>query len=57
MWQDLWKPSTYPHDDKAQFSLSIDSFINKLTNHHWHTTKCKQVAFAGTAFWGMSHIH
>ena len=39
------KPSTYAHNDKAQFSLAIDSFINKLTSHHWHTTKSKQVCF------------
>ena len=24
----------YAHNDKAQFSLPIDSFIHKLTNHH-----------------------
>ena len=36
LWQDLWKPT---HNDKAQFSLPIDSFINKLINHHWHTIK------------------
>ena len=32
MWLDLQKPSTYVHNDKAQFSLPIDSFINKLRN-------------------------
>ena len=50
MWQYLWKPFTYAHNDKAQFSLPIDSFINKLTNHHWHTTKSKQVCFCWGCF-------
>ena len=51
MWQDLRKPSTYTRNEKAQFSLPIDSFIDKLTNHHWHINMS---AFVETAFWGMS---
>ena len=45
MGQDLRKPSTYAHNDKAQFSLPMDSFIYKLTYHHWRPTKSKQVCF------------
>ena len=45
MWLDLQKPSTYAHNAEAQFSLPIGSFINKLTNHHWQTSKSKQVCF------------
>ena len=50
MWLDLQKPSTYAHNDKAQFSLPFDSLIHKLTNHHWHTTKRKQVCFCWDCF-------
>ena len=56
MWLDLRKPSTYTHNDKAQFLLPIDSFIYKLTNHHWHLPKVNRSAFAETVFWGMSGI-
>ena len=41
-------PSTYAHNDKAQFSMSIDRFINKLTNYHRHNTRSKQVCSTGT---------
>ena len=44
------KPSIYAHNDKAQFSLSIYSFINKLTNRHRHTAKSKQACFCWGCF-------
>ena len=56
MWLDLWKLSTYAHNEKAQFSLPIDGFINKLTNHDWHTTKSSQVCFYWDHFWTMSDV-
>ena len=56
MWLDLRKPSTYTHNDKTQFLMPIDSFVYKLTNQHWHTTKVNRSAFAGTVFWGMSGV-
>ena len=56
MWLDLQKPSTYAHNYKAQFSLPIDGFINKLTNHHWHTTKSSQVCFYWDYFWAMLDV-
>ena len=49
----LWKPFTCAHNDKAQISLLIDGFINKLTSHYWHTTK-KQVCFCWNCF--LSHV-
>ena len=46
----LYAETTYAHNDNAQFSLPINSIINKLTNHHLHTTKSKQVCFCWDYF-------
>ena len=54
MLPDLQKTFTYADNDRPQFSLPINSYINKLTNHHCVTTKSN---FVGAAFWGMSDIH
>ena len=57
MWTDLWKPSTYAHNDKAQFHCqSIALSISKLTTTDT-LPKVNKSAFAGTAFWGTSGIH
>ena len=49
MWPDLPKPSTYAHHVKEQFSSSMDSSINKLTNYQYTTAKCWWVCF----YWGL----
>ena len=41
----IFKIITYTHNNKAQISLPINSIIDKLFNHHWYTTKSKQVCF------------
>ena len=43
------KPATYAHHIKEQFSPSMDSSINKLTNCQYTTAKCWQVCFC----WGL----
>ena len=45
----LPKPATYTHHVKEQFSPSMDSSINKLTNCQYTTAKCWQVCFC----WGL----
>ena len=49
MWLGLPKPATYAHYVKEQFSLSMDSFINKLTKCQYTTAKCWHVCFC----WGL----
>ena len=49
MWPALPKPATYTHHVKEQFSLSMDSSINKLTNCQYTTSKCWQVCI----FWSL----
>ena len=49
MWPALPKPATYAHHVNEQFSPSIDSSINKLTNCQYTTAKCWQVCFC----WGL----
>ena len=39
------KPATYAHQVKEQFSPSMDSSIDKLTNCQYTTAKCLQVCF------------
>ena len=56
MWLDLQKPSTYTHNEKAQFSLPIDSFIYKLITTTDTLSKVNRFAFAEAAFWGMSGV-
>ena len=43
-------PLTHTRTRYVQFSLPINSFINKPTNHHWHTNKSKQVCFCWDCF-------
>ena len=50
MWPALPKPATYTHHVKEQFSLSMDSSINKLTNCQYTTAKCWQVCFCWSLF-------
>ena len=50
MWPALPKPATYAHHVKEQFSLSMDSSINKLTNCQYTTAKCWQVCFCWSLF-------
>ena len=40
MWLALLKPSTYAHHGKEQFSSSLDSSINKLTNYQYTIAEC-----------------
>ena len=40
MWPALPKPSTYAHHGNEQYSLSMDSSINKLTDYQYTTAKC-----------------
>ena len=49
MWPALPKPAIYAHYVKEQFSPSMDSSINKLTNYQYTTAKCWQVCFC----WGL----
>ena len=49
MWPALPKPATYAHHVNEQFSPSMDSSINKLTNSQYTTAKCWQVCFS----WGL----
>ena len=49
MWPALPKPATYAHHVNEQFSPSMDSSINKLTNCQYTTAKCWQVCFC----WGL----
>ena len=49
MWPALPKPTTYAHHVKEQFSPSMDSSINKLTNCQYTTDKCWRVCFC----WGL----
>ena len=49
MWPALPKPTTYSHHVNEQFSPSMDSSINKLTNCQYTTAKCWQVCFC----WGL----
>ena len=49
MWPALPKPATYAHHVNEQFSPSMDSSINKLTNCQYTTAKCWRVCF----YWGM----
>ena len=53
VWPDFRKPTTHVHNDKANSSIPINSFINNLTKHHCVTTTNKQVCF----YWGMSNVH
>ena len=48
-WPALPKPATYAHHVNEQFSPSMDSSINKLTNCQYTTAKCWQVCFC----WGL----
>ena len=43
------KPATYSHHVNEQFSSSMDSSINKLSNCQYTTAKCWQVCFC----WGL----
>ena len=45
----LPKPTTYVHHVNEQFSPSMDSSINKVTNCQYTTAKCWQVCFC----WGL----
>ena len=45
LWLDLPKPTTYAHNGKEHFSLSIYSSINKLTNHYNTTATSSLVCF------------
>ena len=49
MWPALPKPATYTHHVKEQFSPSMDSSINELTNCQYTTAKCWLVCFC----WGL----
>ena len=49
LWPALPKPATYAHHVNEQFSLSMDSSINKLTNCQYTTAKYWQVCFC----WGL----
>ena len=49
LWPALPKPTTYAHHINEQFSPSMDSSINKLTNCQYTTAKCWQVCFS----WGL----
>ena len=49
------KPSTYAHNDKVQFSLPINNFINKITNHY--TDTLPKSAFAGEEPWQLQEKH
>ena len=49
MWHALPKPATYAYHVKEQFSPSMDSSINKLTNCQYTIAKCWQVCF----WWGL----
>ena len=43
-------PLTYTMTKHAWFLLPNNGFINKLTNHHWHTAKTNQVCFCWDLF-------
>ena len=49
MWQALPETATYAHNGKKQFTLSMDSSINKLTNYQYRTAKCWWASFC----WGL----
>ena len=49
MWPALPKPATYAHHVNEQFSPSMDSSMNKLTNCQYTIAKCWQVCFC----WGL----
>ena len=49
MWPDLPKPATYAHHVNEQFSPSMDSSMNKLTNCQYTIAKCWQVC----SCWGL----
>ena len=49
MWPALPKSATYAHHVNEQFSPSMDSSINQLTNCQYTTAKCWQVCFC----WGL----
>ena len=53
----LPKPATNAHHVKEQFSLSMESSVNKLTNCQYTTAKCWQSALAEACFWGLSDVH
>ena len=49
LWPALPKPATHAHYGKEQFSLLMDSSINKLTNYRYTSARSWQVCFC----WGL----
>ena len=47
VWPDLWRPTTYAHNDKGWF---LHSFISMLSNQHNTTAKSWLVCFLWSLF-------